>query len=339
MSFLLNIKSYTSKLNSVAKAMDDKVEEYVNEAIDKILEYDEEFFTRGGNEEVDKSDMKETLKKLFSVFDVQPKKKSINGYIFFTKENREDCSKRNPDLSPTQITSVLSQEWKALDQTERDEWNLRAKSVAPQTEEEKRAKRSSSNSAKASKKPATAKVTCEYPGCDKTVKNTTRHTDNCVYCATHYKKVVSDEKKAATPKCKGCKSDAINGEWCSKHMKKTPVVTVEPKTPVVKASPVVKPVEEVEKFDFKKEKAVSISKNPEWWKCKGIKVQDEKHRYHVQTGLILHISKPELIGTFIDGKITMLENVNDHVKEWSKKSDINVGEEDIDEELESEDEE
>jgi hypothetical protein len=37
----------------------------------------------------------------------------------------------------------------------------------------------------------------------------------------------------------------------------------------------------------------------------------------------------------------MLENVSDHIKEWAKKSDINVGEEDIelDEELESEDEE
>jgi hypothetical protein len=338
MSFLSNIKSYTSKLNNVAKAMDEKVEEYVNEAIDKIVEYDEEFFTRGGNEEVDKTDMKETLKKLFSVFDVQPKKKSINGYIFYTKENREDCSKRNPELSPTQITSALSQEWKALEQSERDEWNLRAKSVAPQSEEEKRAKRSSS------KKPAAAKVTCDYSGCDKVVKNPTRHTDNCVYCATHYKKVVSDEKKAATPKCNnsGCKSDAINGEWCSKHMKKTPVVkpSVAPKTPVV--NPVVKPVEEVEKFDFKKEKAVSISKNPDWWKCKGIKVQNEKHRYHVQTGLILHISKPELIATFVDGKITMLENVSDHIKEWAKKSDINVAEEEdmeLDEELESEDEE
>ena len=85
MSFLSSIKMHSNKLNSLAKAMDEKVEEYVNEALDKIIEYDDEFFTRGGNEEVDKIDMKETLKKLFSLFDIQPKKKSINGYIFFTK--------------------------------------------------------------------------------------------------------------------------------------------------------------------------------------------------------------------------------------------------------------
>jgi hypothetical protein len=383
MSFLSNIKTYTSKLNSIAKAMDDKVEEYVNEALDKIIEYDEEIFTRGGNEEVDKSDMKETLKKLFSLFDVQPRKKSINGYILFTKDNRTECSQRNPDMSPTQITSALSQEWKALEQSERDEWNTRAKSVAPQTEEEKRAKRSSS------KKPAAPKVTCDYSGCDKAVKNPTQHSDGCTYCSTHFKKVVSDEKKAATPKCqhtdkegKECKSDALNGEWCSRHMKKpvapsaakstskkpekaskigavknseekkTPSVKpVEklgavnsdkeaPKTPSVKASPAISPA--TSKFNFKREAPVNITENPDWWVCKGIKLDGiNKNKYHVKTGLVLEMNENKLIGTFIDNKSVLLDNVSDDVKEWCRKSGITVEEEDIelDEELESEDEE
>ncbi len=370
MSFLLNIKSYTSKLNSVAKAMDDKVEEYVNEAIDKLVEYDEEIFTRGGNEEADKLDMKETLKKLFSLFDVQPKKKSINGYIFFTKENREDCSKRNPGMSPTQVTSALSQEWKALEQTERDEWNLRAKSVAPQTEEEKRAKRSSS------KKPSSSKpkVTCDYSGCDKAVKNPTQHTDGCVYCATHFKKVVSDEKKAATPKCqhtdkegKECKSDALNGEWCSRHMKK-PSSEKEDKNsrnevaqsaaksvskkPESKKSPSQKPSEApktpalssaTDKFNFKREAPVNISENPEWWTCKAIKLDGvNKNRYHLKTGLVLELSETKLVGTYINSKPVFLQDVSEEVKEWCRKSGIDVGEEEdieLDEELESEDEE
>ena len=319
MSFLSSIKMHSNKLNSLAKAMDEKVEEYVNEALDKIIEYDDEFFTRGGNEEVDKIDMKETLKKLFSLFDIQPKKKSINGYIFFTKENRQDCSQRNPGLSPTQITSALSNEWKALEQSERDEWNLRAKSVAPQTEEEKRAKRSSSVSAKASKKPSTStskkteKVTCEYSGCDKVVKNITKHSDGCIYCATHFKKVVVEEKKIQIPK--------------TPMMNSLKELTVESS--------------KSDKFNFKGEKPVDISKNIEWWKCKGLMLEGEKHRYHVQTGLILHLKNAILMGTYINGKVTKLDGLKDEVKVWCKKSNITVEEddEDIDEELESEDDE
>ena len=354
MSFLLNIKAYTNKLNSVAKEMDEKVEEYVNQAIDKMLEYDEEFFSRNNNEEVDKSDMKATLKKLFSLFDVQPKKKNINGYIFFTKETRADCSKRNPNMSPTEITSALSQEWKALDQTERDEWNLRAKSVAPQTEEEKRAKRSSS------KKPSQPKVTCDYSGCEKVVKNQSKHSDGCTYCATHFKKVVSDEKKAATPKCKHtdkegkeCKSDALNGEWCSRHMKKPIDEKKEMKSvskkPVQKDSPKQEPPKTpalssaTDKFNFKKEAPVSISETPEWWTCKAIKLDGvNKNRYHINTGLVLDLTEAKLVGTFINNKAVFLKDVKDDIKEWCKKSGIAVDEEEdieLDEELESEDEE
>jgi hypothetical protein len=391
MSFLSTFKTVSNRLNAIARAMDEKVDTFVDQALDIVVDYDGEYFNRGKNGEADREDMKQAFKKLFAIFEAESKKKSINGYILFTKENRQDCSQRNPDMSPTQITSALSQEWKALEQSERDEWNTRAKSVAPQSEEEKRAKRSSS------KKPAAPKVTCEYSGCDKAVKNPTQHTDGCVYCATHFKKVVSDEKKASTPKCqhsdkegKECKSDALNGEWCSRHMKKPsedknsrnevaqsaakstskkPIRNEvamseanekkeEKKTPSVKASsapktPSTKPAEApktpvvspaTDKFNFKRESPVDISESPDWWVCKAIKLDGvNKNRYHVKTGLVLDLSQPKLIGTFINNKPVFLQDVNEEVKEWCRKSGITVEEEDmdieLDEELESEDEE
>jgi hypothetical protein len=376
MSFLSTFKAVSNRLNAIARAMDEKVDTFVDQALDIVVDYDGEYFNRGKNGEADREDMKQAFKKLFAIFEAESKKKSINGYILFTKENRQDCSQRNPDMSPTQITSALSVEWKALEQSERDEWNTRAKSVAPQSEEEKRAKRSSS------KKPAAPKVTCEYSGCDKAVKNPTQHTDGCVYCATHFKKVVSDEKKASTPKCqhsdkegKECKSDALNGEWCSRHMKKpiaekeekvdknksvskkpekkeekkTPSVkpSEAPKSPSVKASPapktpVVSPA--TEKFNFKREEPVNISESPDWWVCKAIKLDGvNKNRYHLKTGLVLELSQPKLVGTFINNKPVFLQDVSEEVKEWCRKSGITVEEEDmdieLDEELESEDEE
>jgi hypothetical protein len=371
MSFLSTFKAVSNKLNSLARAMDEKVDTFVDQALDIVVDYDDEFFTRGKNGEADREDMKACFKKLFSIFENESKKKSINGYILFTKENRAECSINNPKMSPTQITSALSQEWKALEQSERDEWNTRAKSVAPQTEEEKRAKRSSS------KKPSAPKVTCEYSGCDKAVKNPTQHSDGCVYCSTHFKKVVSDEKKASTPKCqhsdkegKECKSDALNGEWCSRHMKKpssedkNKSVSKKPEkkeAPLAKLgavknsekTPVSKPSEApktpslssaTDKFNFKREAPVSVSENPEWWACKALKLDGvNKNRYHLKTGLVLELAETKLVGTFINNKAVFLQDVSEDVKEWCRKSGITVEDPDmdieLDEELESEDEE
>ena len=250
MSFLSALKTVTNKINSIAKAMDEKVDTFADEVLSIVTEYDQDFFAMSDNSERDRADMKNKIIKLFEMFQPDNKPKNINGYILFTKEQREDCIRRNLGMSPTQITSALSVEWKALDQEERDAYNARAKTVAPQTEEEKRAKRSSS------KKPSKPQVTCDYSGCDKVVKNPTQHTDGCTYCATHFKKVVSDEKKAATPKCqhvgkddKKCVSDAVNGEWCTRHMKKS--------SPVV--APVAEPVSEKKAADKNK----SVSKKAE----------------------------------------------------------------------------
>jgi hypothetical protein len=391
MSFLSTLKAVSNKINAIAKAMDEKVDTFADQVLDLITDFDEEFFTREKDEELAEEarvDMKQAIKNLFAIFEAEQKKpKNINGYILFTKEQREGCSKRNPDMSPTQLTKALSEEWKALEQSERDEYNTRAKSVAPQSEEEKKAKRSSS------KKPSKPQVTCDYSGCDKVVKTPTQHTDGCTYCATHFKKVVSDEKKAATPKCqhvakddKKCVSDAVNGEWCTRHMKKSSPVVAPVAEPVVekkapskkaeekplaakdsvkeklaaaekkmeeakakaspKASPATAPASPIAKgFNFKTEKARSISDEPEYWTCKGFRFDGvNKNRLHKETGIVLDISEPKLVGTFIDGKATPLADVPEVVKAWAKKCGIQVEEEEdmdiqLDEELESEDEE
>ena len=255
MSFVSTLKTITNKINSIAKAMDEKVDSFADEVLSIVEAYDANFFANADDAETDRADMKAAIKGLFSMFEEQKKPKNINGYNLFCQETRADCAKRNADkdLNPLQVTAALAAEWKALDQSERDEYNTRAKSIAPMSDEEKRAKRSSS------KKPSKPQVTCDYSGCDKTVKNPTQHTDGCTYCATHFKKVVSDEKKAATPKCqhtgkddKKCTSDAINGEWCSRHMKKT---SVSPKT-----SPVVAPVVADKNKSVSKKKDESVEK-------------------------------------------------------------------------------
>ena len=380
MSFVSSLKTITNKINSIAKGMDEKVETFADSVLSIVEHYDQDFFANAKDAEKDRVDMKAAIIKLFDMFQPENKPKNINGYILFTKEQRGECAKRNPTMSPTQLTSALSQEWKALDQSERDEYNTRAKSVAPQSEEEKKAKRSSS------KKPSKPQVTCDYSGCDKVVKNPTQHTDGCTYCATHFKKVVSDEKKAITPKCqhtskddKKCTSDAVNGEWCTRHMKKSSPAVAPVAEPVAekkeksakdsvkeklaaaekkmeeakakaaspKSSPVSAPASpSTSKFNFKTESPVKITEDPEYWICVGIKFDGvNKSRLHKKTGLVLKLSEDVLEGTFINGKATKLDDLSDDTKAWARKCGITVEEDDedmdmeLDEELESEDEE
>jgi hypothetical protein len=382
MSFLLSLKAVSNKLNSIAKAMDEKVDTFSEQVLSLFEEYDSNLFSKDD----DRVDMKDKIKSLFTMFEPEDKKpKNINGYILFTKEQREDCTKRNAGKSPTEITKMLGEEWKALEQSERDEYNTRAKSVAPQSEAEKKAKRASS------KRPSKPQVTCDFSGCSKVVKNPTEHTDGCTYCSEHFKKIIAGEKKAATPKCnhvgkegKSCTSEAVNGEWCTRHMKKSsPVVapvaepvakedekkeksskkTESPKTAKdsvkdkldaaekkmaeaqAKLSPKSVPSSPKTSFNFKTELPVEYSSNPDYWTCKSIKLDGvTKNRLH-KSGLVLDIIEPKLIGTFINGKATMIDSVSDDIKNWAKNCGIQVedNEEDmdiqLDEELESEDEE
>jgi len=300
MSFLTALKTVSNKINSIAKAMDDKVENFAEQVLAIVTEYDSDFFANAKDSEKDRADMKASIIKLFDMFQPEDKKpKNINGYILFTKENREDCTKRNLGLSPTEITKALSVEWKALDQEERDAYNTRAKSVAPKSEEEKKAKKASS--VKASKS-------------DKVVKKSPVSK-------------VSDKKKSP--------SDA-------KDSVKEKLAVAEKKVALAKLGAVKNSDEaKEEKFSLKKTVPVLITEKPEWWVCKGVKIEGEKHRLHKETGFVLHLTENKLIGSLVDGKFTKVDEMYQEQIMWVKQCGISVDKEEdieLDEELSSEDE-
>ena len=128
--FASALKAAVTKINNIASEMDKKIDIFVDEVISKMVEYDEEYFTRGGNEETDKDAMKESIKGLFKMFQPE-KKRSYSGYILYCQEERNNIKEKNPDLSPSEITSALGAQWKALDANEKAEYNAKAKSMKP----------------------------------------------------------------------------------------------------------------------------------------------------------------------------------------------------------------
>lgn len=239
--FYESLKSVAAKINSIAKEMDKKTNDFAEAVIGIFVDYDEEIFTRNGNEG-DRADIKQAIINLFSTFAPEKKDKKLTGYNLYCQEARDDLVRRNPGIKAADVMAALGAEWKALDDDEKKEWNVKAAAKSPATEEEKAAKKS-----KSKKSSSAPKKTCDYAGCTKVVKDPSEHSDGCVYCASCLKKVVVAEKKASTPKCQHtdkegnqCKANAINGDWCAKHMKKS--------------SPSVKPVEEPKKKEKKEEK-------------------------------------------------------------------------------------
>ena len=204
--FASALKSAITKINNITSDIDKKVDIFIDEVISKIVDYDEEFFTRGGNEETDKDDMKASIKDLFKMFQPE-KKKSYSGYILYCQEERNNIKERNPHLNPAQITSALGAQWKALDADEKAEYNLKAKSMKPMTDEEKAEKKAEKRAS--SKKPAKGasegkgagekkeKVKCAYDGCDRCPKEPKEHADGKIYCAKHLNKVILGEKKSS----------------------------------------------------------------------------------------------------------------------------------------------
>ena len=128
--FASALKAAVTKINNIASEMDKKIDIFVDEVISKMVEYDEEYFTRGGNEETDKDAMKESIKGLFKMFQPE-KKRSYSGYILYCQEERANIKEKNPELSPSEITSALGAKWKALDANEKAEYNAKAKSMKP----------------------------------------------------------------------------------------------------------------------------------------------------------------------------------------------------------------
>lgn len=339
--FASALKAVVTKINNLTTDMDKKVDVFVDQVISKIVYYDEEYFTRGGNEENDREDMKASIKDLFKMFQPE-KKKSYSGYILYCQEQRNNVKENNPELNPAQVTSALGAQWKALDADEKAEYNLKAKSMKPMTDEEKAQKKVEKKSS--SKKP-----------------------------------VVRDEDKAskkapskgAVRKANGAKGDkageagnpvpGAGKKTEDKASKKAPSKKTEDKTNTkkpeengangdkktdgtIKKSPMKSPKTEEGKkkdFDFSAEptpivsfKRINLDENTE----------GKRWRYDPNTGLCFEMDKDVLVARYKDDVLTWVKDLPEKIKTWAKKAGYSADDDEeiediqVDEELSSDEE-
>ena len=89
------LKATISKLNSIATEMDKKVDEFSDAVIGIITDYDADFFANSADAETDREDIKQSIVKLFAMFQPEKKASSVSGYIVYCQEERENV-KNNP---------------------------------------------------------------------------------------------------------------------------------------------------------------------------------------------------------------------------------------------------
>jgi len=340
--FASALKAAVTKINNITSEMDKKVDIFVDEVISKIVDYDEEYFTRGGNEETDREDMKASIKDLFKMFQPE-KKKSYSGYILYCQEERNNIKDRNPELNPAQITSALGAQWKALDSDEKAEYNLKAKSMKPMTDEEKAEKKAEKRAS--SKKPV---VRDEDKGAEAGKANKKAPSTK----KEEKKEVDKASKKAPSTKTEKKTEGAKAGE--DKASKKAPSKKTESKessekktdgSSTVKKSPMKSPKTEKNKdFDFSAEptpimsfKKINLDENTE----------GKRWRYDPETGLCFEMDEDVLVARYTkDGDLTWVKDLPEKIKNWARKLGYKIaGEEEdeiediqIDEELSSDEE-
>jgi hypothetical protein len=327
--FASALKAAVTKINNITSEMDKKVDLFVDEVISKIVDYDDEFFTRGNNEETDKTDMKESIKDLFKMFQPE-KKKSYSGYILYCQEERSNIKERNPELNPAQVTSALGAQWKALDADEKAEYNLKAKSMKPMTDEEKAEKKAEKRSS--SKKPV-VKDDDEEKGAEAgkaSKKAPSKKTEDKASKKAPSKKSEEKKEDKASKKAPSKKSEEKKTDGSS-TVKKSPMKSpsTQPKTEGFNfsgpASPIVR---------FKK---INLDENTE----------GKRWRYDPESGLCFEMEKDVLVARYTtDGVLTWLKDLPENIKNWAKKAGYEVGEDDeeiediqLDGELSSDDEE
>jgi hypothetical protein len=319
--FASALKAAVTKINNITSEMDKKVDVFVDEVISKIVDYDEEYFTRGNNEETDKDDMKASIKDLFKMFQPE-KKKSYSGYILYCQEERNNVKERNPHLTPAQITSALGAQWKALEADEKAEYNLKAKSMKPMTDEEKAEKkpekRASSKRAKAEKKPAVkdedkasngAKADKKAPS----KKTEEKKTEDKASNGAKADKKAPSKKTEGAKGAKGAEAGEDKKTDGSSTVKKSPMKSPssQPKTKDFDfsgpASPIVR---------FKK---INLDENTE----------GKRWRYDSESGLCFEMEKDVLVARYTtDGTLTWLKDLPENIKDWTKKAGYEVGEDD-----------
>ena len=81
-----------------------------------------------------------TTKKSKSETDDKPKKKRTSGYILFSNAHRDEVKESFASDSDkpknTEIMKKLAQMWKQLDDSQREQWNLKAKEIKSEDDDE-----------------------------------------------------------------------------------------------------------------------------------------------------------------------------------------------------------
>ena len=311
--FASALKAATTKINNITSEMDKKVDLFVDEVISKIIDYDEEFFTRNGNE-TDRDDMKESIKDLFKMFQPE-KKKSYSGYILYCQEERNNVKERNPHLTPAQVTSALGAQWKALDADEKAGYNLKAKAMKPITEEKKAEKRSSSKGAKAGeagKKPAVNddEKNSEAPAKASKKSPSKKEAGEAGKEEKASKKAPSKKEEKASKKAPSKKASVCKSKEES-TVKKSPLKS--PKT------------EKTKDFDFSGEacpivqfKKINLDENTE----------GKRWRYDPITGLCFEMNEDVLVARYTkEGDLIWVKDLPENIKNWAKRAGYEVGDE------------
>jgi len=317
--FASALKAATTKINNITSDMDKKVDLFVDEVISKIIDYDEEFFTRNGNE-TDRDDMKESIKDLFKMFQPE-KKKSYSGYILYCQEERNNVKERNPHLTPAQVTSALGAQWKALDADEKAGYNLKAKAMKPMTEEKKAEKRSSSKGAKGAKAGEAGKK----PAVNDDEKNSEAPAKASKKSPSKKEAGEAGKEEKASKKAPSKKEEKASKKAPSKKEEKASVCKSKEES-TVKKSPLKSPkTEKTKDFDFSGEacpivqfKKINLDENTE----------GKRWRYDPITGLCFEMNEDVLVARYTkEGDLIWVKDLPENIKNWAKRAGYEVGDE------------
>jgi len=320
MSFLSVFKAVSAQLNKAAKTLDDKIDTFASSVSDEIIS---SFVLDDEN----KNEIIEIIKGKLSIL-FENEKRKTNGFMMFCNEKRKEVSElekeKNPNIKPTEISKVLGAMWKELSQEDKNHYNSIASDKKDKPEEKKEPVKE-------------VKEVCQFDGCTKVLKNKVEH-EGKFYCAIHYKKAITDDKKSKVIKCNHVKKDgvkctanAIDGNWCGKHLKKTPRENMSGRELVSdtdrshESNEKKEPIKYDEGVNELPVKDINDEENDDFWVFKRIKIEGEKYRLHQLSNIVLHITENVFLGYNEDGEfMSNLNDIKPHIIEWVKKCGIEL---------------
>jgi len=313
MSFLSTFKAVSVQLQKVAKSLDDKVDTFTSSVAQEII-------TKFNLDKEHSEEIIEIIKGKLSILLNDPTpKRSSNGFMAFCNAKRKEVTEqekeKKPSIKPTEISKVIGAMWKNLSDEEKAEYNVIAKENKGEEKAEKKERE---------------RDVCQFDGCTKVLKNKVEHCGK-FYCATHYKKAITEEKKKEVVKCNHVKKDgvkctanAIDGVWCSKHLKKSPRENMSEREEKKEEKKEQIVIENEIEWDVKD---INDEENDEYWTFRRIKIEGEKCRLHQATNIVLHLKENVFLGYNKDGEfVSTLEEIPQELIKWVKKCGIEVRE-------------